>query len=85
MAIETNTDLKTLPLPTTEKWLMVGLDDLSKGTPLINSLSTMIPNFIVNTGGARAEDILALMDLAREKVREETGIELEPEIKVVGK
>lgn len=41
-------------------------------------------NFIVNTGGARAEDILALMDLAREKVREETGIELEPEIKVVG-
>jgi len=42
-------------------------------------------NFIVNTGGARAEDILALMDLAREKVREETGIELEPEIKVVGK
>jgi len=42
-------------------------------------------NFIVNTGGARAEDILALMDLAREKVRKETGIELEPEIKVVGK
>jgi len=41
-------------------------------------------NFIVNTGGARAEDILALMDLARERVREETGIELEPEIKVVG-
>ena len=41
-------------------------------------------NFIVNTGGARAEDILALMDLAREIVKEETGIELEPEIRVVG-
>ena len=41
-------------------------------------------NFIVNTGGAKAEDILALMDLIRKKVREETGIELEPEIKVVG-
>ncbi|MBW1860855.1 MAG: UDP-N-acetylmuramate dehydrogenase [Deltaproteobacteria bacterium] len=40
-------------------------------------------NFIVNTGGARAEDILALMDLAREKVREKTGIELETEIRVV--
>ena len=42
-------------------------------------------NFIVNTGGAKAADILALMNLAREKVMKETGIELEPEIKVVGK
>ena len=41
-------------------------------------------NFIVNTGGARAEDILSLMDLARKKVREQTGIDLEPEIRVVG-
>jgi UDP-N-acetylmuramate dehydrogenase len=41
-------------------------------------------NFIVNTGGARAEDILALMELTREKVKEETGIELEPELRVVG-
>jgi UDP-N-acetylmuramate dehydrogenase len=41
-------------------------------------------NFIVNTGGARAEDILALIDLARDRVREETGIELEIEIRVVG-
>lgn len=41
-------------------------------------------NFIVNTGGARAEDILALMDLAREKVKKDTGIELEPEIKILG-
>ncbi len=41
-------------------------------------------NYIVNTGGARAADILALMELAREKVREETGIELEPEIRVIG-
>ena len=41
-------------------------------------------NFIVNTGGARAKDILALMDLTREMVKEETGVELEPEIRVVG-
>ena len=41
-------------------------------------------NWIVNTGGAKAGDILALMDMAREKVREETGILLEPEIRVVG-
>lgn len=41
-------------------------------------------NFIVNTSNARADDILALIDLVREKVMEESGIELEPEIKVVG-
>ncbi len=41
-------------------------------------------NYIVNTGGARAEDVLALMEMAKEKVREKTGVELEPEIRVVG-
>jgi UDP-N-acetylmuramate dehydrogenase len=41
-------------------------------------------NFIVNTGGARASDILALMDLARKKVKEKMGVELEPEIRVIG-
>jgi UDP-N-acetylenolpyruvoylglucosamine reductase len=39
----------------------------------------------VNTGNAKAADIVALMNLARDKVREETGIILETEIKVVGK
>jgi UDP-N-acetylmuramate dehydrogenase len=42
-------------------------------------------NWIVNMGGAQAEDILALMKLAQQKVREQTGIVLDPEIKVVGK
>ena len=41
-------------------------------------------NYIVNTGGATANDVLALMEMAKEKVRAETGIVLEPEIKVVG-
>ncbi len=41
-------------------------------------------NVIVNVGGARAEDILALMEMARQKVREQSGVDLEPEIKVVG-
>lgn len=42
-------------------------------------------NFIVNRGGAAAEDILALVRLAQERVRQETGLELELEIRVVGK
>jgi UDP-N-acetylmuramate dehydrogenase len=41
-------------------------------------------NYIVNTGGASADDVLALMELARKRVREQTGIVLEPEIRVVG-
>jgi UDP-N-acetylmuramate dehydrogenase len=42
-------------------------------------------NFIVNAGGAKAGDILALMELAQDKVRKKLGIELLPEIRVVGK
>ena len=42
-------------------------------------------NYIVNTGDAGAEDVLALMALVRERVKRETGIELEPEIQVVGR
>lgn len=41
-------------------------------------------NFIVNTGGARAGDVLDLMELIREKVKEKHGIDLIPEIQVVG-
>jgi len=47
-------------------------------------ISTRHANFIVNTGGASADDIISLMNLARDRVREETGIVLEPEVKVVG-
>jgi len=41
-------------------------------------------NFIVNTGDARASDILALIDLVQKKVREQTGICLETEVRVIG-
>ncbi|SPD73631.1 UDP-N-acetylenolpyruvoylglucosamine reductase [uncultured Desulfobacterium sp.] len=41
-------------------------------------------NFIVNTGNATAKDIIELIYFAQSKVRDRTGIELEPEIKIVG-
>ncbi len=47
-------------------------------------ISSLHANFIVNRGGATAEDILSLMALARREVRRRTGIELEPEIRVIG-
>ena len=42
-------------------------------------------NFIVNLGGASADDVLALMAEMRNRVNERFGIELEPEIRVVGR
>ncbi|RMH51270.1 MAG: UDP-N-acetylmuramate dehydrogenase [Zetaproteobacteria bacterium] len=47
-------------------------------------ISSQHANFIVNLGGARSADVLALMELARERVEERFGIRLEPELRVVG-
>lgn len=41
-------------------------------------------NFIVNTGGATAADVVALIALARRAVRERFGIELELEVELRG-
>ena len=41
-------------------------------------------NFIVNEGGASAEDVKGLMDLAQRVVWERSGIWLEPEVRFVG-
>ena len=41
-------------------------------------------NFIVNLGEARAGDVRALMDLARQRVEQQTGVRLEAEVKLVG-
>lgn len=41
-------------------------------------------NFIVNTGDARARDIIELIDRIRDEVRKVSGIELEPEVRIVG-
>lgn len=40
--------------------------------------------FIINTGSATAEDVICLMRKVREKVKEQTGILLEPEVKLIG-
>jgi UDP-N-acetylmuramate dehydrogenase len=41
-------------------------------------------NFIVNTGGARAADIEALIELAHRGVKEKFAIDLEREVRIVG-
>jgi UDP-N-acetylmuramate dehydrogenase len=41
-------------------------------------------NFILNRGGARAEEVRRLMEAARSEVRERFGIELVPEVRFMG-
>jgi UDP-N-acetylmuramate dehydrogenase len=41
-------------------------------------------NFIVNLGGAKAEDVRRLMELARAEVRNQFGVDLEPEVRLMG-
>ncbi len=41
-------------------------------------------NFIINTGRAKAKDVLALMKNIQEKIKKDCQIWLEPEIKIIG-
>lgn len=43
-------------------------------------VSTLHANFIINRGGATAQDVLKLSELIRSKVKEKTGIELKREL-----
>ena len=42
-------------------------------------------NFILNLGGASAEDVLRLIDVVRFEVKKAQGYDLEPEVRVVGR
>jgi UDP-N-acetylmuramate dehydrogenase len=46
-------------------------------------VSPVHANFIINTGGATAADIIKLMRTIQEKVEAETGIFLEPEVHII--
>ncbi len=48
------------------------------------AISAKHANFIVNQGGARAADIEALIDLARQIVAQRYGVHLEREVRIVG-
>jgi len=40
-------------------------------------------NYIINRNGAKARDVLYLMDLAQRQVKKKFGVQLEPEIRIV--
>ncbi len=47
-------------------------------------ISTKHAGFIINRGNATASDVLELISIVRSKVRESRGIDLQPEIRIVG-
>lgn len=47
-------------------------------------VSPLHANFIVNTGGASAADIESVIKSVQERVQRETGVRLEPEVRVIG-
>ncbi len=47
-------------------------------------ISTLHANFIVNLGGAKASDVLALIRYAQAAVYERNGVELKTEVKIIG-
>ena len=57
------------------------LKDTSVGGAVVSSLHA---NFIVNVGGATASDVLELIGRVRDKVKTESGINMELEVKVIG-
>ncbi len=59
----------------------VGLKGCTHGGARISDVHA---NFIVNTGDATARDVIELMKLAKTKVHEKYGIELQPEVRFLG-
>ncbi|MDH7573300.1 MAG: UDP-N-acetylmuramate dehydrogenase [Clostridia bacterium] len=64
-------------------WLIeqVGAKGLRRGGAMV---ALEHANFIINTGGARAEDVLWLIAEVRRRVKDRFGIDLEPEVLVLG-
>jgi len=59
-----------------------GLKGVSVGGATVSSKHA---NFIINTGSASATDILALMQIVQDRVADTFHLELEPEVKIVGR
>jgi UDP-N-acetylmuramate dehydrogenase len=58
-----------------------GLKGVRLGSAEISSVHA---NFVVNLGGATTADVLALMDLMRQRVHRMSGVLLEPEVRLLG-
>ncbi len=59
----------------------VGLKGMKIGGAQV---STLHANFIINTGDAKASDVVKLLSYIRETVHKKTGVLLEPEVRIIG-
>lgn len=59
-----------------------GLKGLKLGGAQVSSLHA---GFLINSGDATAEDILLLMKVVQRTVADRFGVELEPEVRIIGK
>ncbi|MGN0567238.1 MAG: UDP-N-acetylenolpyruvoylglucosamine reductase, partial [Acutalibacteraceae bacterium] len=56
-----------------------------KGTSIGGAqVSEKHAGFVINRGGATADDVLRLVELVAQTVEKETGVRLEPEIRFIG-
>ena len=58
-----------------------GLKGLTVGGAQVSELHS---GFVINIGGATATDILELMDIVKAKVLNDFGVELQPEVRIIG-
>lgn len=71
------------PLPHTAGWLIeqTGLKALQIGQAQV---SPMHANFIVNVGGATADHVLSLIRSVQDRVEDQWGVRLHPEVRLLG-
>ena len=65
-------------------WLIEQIDELKNKKIGGVMISEKHCNFIVNTGNAKAEDVVILISLIKQKIRNHFGIQLEEEVEYVG-
>jgi len=60
---------------------ILGLKGLSVGKAQISKIHA---NFIINTGGATAKDVIELIEIIRKKVNDAYGVTLQVEVQIIG-
>jgi UDP-N-acetylmuramate dehydrogenase len=75
--------VKTDPIPVIAAAKLIGESGLSGGKYGGAMISPKHTNFIVNSGNATSNDVLALIAITQKKVYQKFGVKLEPEIQII--
>lgn len=78
------------PLPASKKEIVVTAGQLIEDAGLKNvrvggaRISAKHANFIINEGTAMANDVITLINMIKDKVKQTSGVQLETEVKIMG-